>query len=69
MLSPDNERLLLTAVKEGRVVLILGAGASATSRNRNNGPVLQAKRLAEQLATQGGLTYSNEELPEVLGLF
>jgi hypothetical protein len=54
-LSRENEGLLVAALKEGRIVLILGAGASATSRNRLEKNVLQAMGLAETLAKEAGL--------------
>lgn len=66
-LSLEDERLLLRALEEGRIVLLLGAGASATSVNRKAKNVLQAKGLAQLLAEEAGLAYSDEPLPEVLG--
>jgi hypothetical protein len=65
--SPENEGLLLDALKDGRIVLILGAGASATSWNRKEKNLLQGTGLAEILAKEAGLAYSGEPLPEVLG--
>ena len=64
--AEDNARLLLGGISRGEVVLYLGAGASATCLSRQGTPVLQGKALAGHIAELSGLSYANEELPEVL---
>jgi hypothetical protein len=61
----DNN-LLQKAVSDGRAVLLLGAGTSATSLNAQGHSVKLGKALAGDLATMAGLPYSNEELPDVI---
>jgi hypothetical protein len=46
---------------------VLGAGASATSTNSKGQRVRQGTSLAELLATQAGLEYNDEDLPDVIG--
>lgn len=65
-IAPEDERLLLNAMRDGEVVLILGAGASATSTNFRGDRVLQGRSLAELLANKAGLPYSQEELTDVI---
>lgn len=65
-LNAADEQLLLNALKDGNIVLALGAGASATSLNSQGEKVRQGKALAELLTTKVGLPYAGEELPEVL---
>ena len=66
MIDPADERLLLKALSEGEVVLVLGAGASATCTKPNGDRVLQAGPLARLIAEKAGLAYAEEDLPEVL---
>jgi hypothetical protein len=63
----EDERLLLNALRSGEIVLLLGAGASATSTLPNGEAVRQASSLAALLAEKAGLAYANETLTEVLG--
>lgn len=63
----EDARLLLGALDAGEAVLILGAGASATSKLANGEPVMQAGKLAEVIAQKVGLKYDGETLPDVLG--
>ena len=53
------------AIKEGRLVLLLGAGASGSSTTRLNEPIPLGYQLAEILAEKSGLEYSNEPLNKV----
>src|SRR5882724_11520811 len=53
-------------MKAGEVVLILGAGASATSLNSQSKPVKQSGALAATIAERAGLPYEKEKLAEVL---
>lgn len=63
----EDARQLLNALSKGEVVLVLGAGASATSTNFRGEPVRQGAALAELLAVEAGLPYDREELQEVIG--
>lgn len=60
----EDARLLLGALDAGEAVLILGAGASATSKLANGEPVMQAGKLAEVIAEKVGLKYDGETLPD-----
>lgn len=63
----EDERLLLNALRSGDIVLLLGAGASATSTLPDGNAVRQASSLAALLAEKAGLEYANEALSDVLG--
>lgn len=65
LLESDSD-LLKRAVKSGDVVLVLGAGASATSLDRAGQSVTQSNGLAKRLAEEAGLNYSGESLWEVI---
>ena len=62
----EDRNYLITSMKSGEVVLVLGAGASATSLNSQSQPVKQANALAATIAQRAGLPYSGEKLAEVL---
>lgn len=62
-----DARQLLNALAKGEAVLVLGAGASATSTNAAGKPVLQGGALAALLAEEAGLEYDGEDLPDVIG--
>lgn len=66
MIDAADERLLLNALSEGDVVLVLGAGASATSTKGDGERVLQGGALAKMIAEKAGLTYEDEDLPDVI---
>lgn len=66
-ISAEDSRQLLDALSKGEVVLILGAGASATSTTPQGEKVRQGESLANLLATKAGLEYNKEELPDVIG--
>ena len=61
-----DERYLKQALEQGEVILVLGAGVSSASRNRQGEPVKLGGALAEMIATQAGLPYNGENLPIVL---
>jgi tetratricopeptide (TPR) repeat protein len=61
-----DSNLLQKAVKDGNTVLLLGAGASATSINAQRQPVKLAKALAGELAEIAGFPYEGEDLPDVI---
>lgn len=56
---------LTAQLRAGKVVLVLGAGASSTSLNRNRQPIIGSSELVNLLASQCGFTYSDEPLTEV----
>ena len=56
---------LTSQLQAGKVVLVLGAGASSNSQNKNKQPILGSAELAQLLADRCGLTYDNEPLTEV----
>ena len=53
------------AIANGNAILFLGAGASAGSLNSQGEPLLSTTQLAEILATESGISYTNESLDEV----
>ena len=57
---------LLRSLKQGEIVLVLGAGASRGSANRHGEPVKLGGELAKVIAEAAGFEYSGEALPEVL---
>ncbi|MBB5049489.1 hypothetical protein HNR60_004267 [Rhodopseudomonas rhenobacensis] len=64
--SPGDRSYLLASMKVGEVILILGAGASATSQNSRGEPVKVGLGLAELIAKRAGLPYAKEKLTDVL---
>ena len=67
LIAEADARQLLNALTKGDAVLVLGAGASATSTNGRGEAVRQASSLAELLAAEAGLEFNGEDLPEVIG--
>ncbi|MBP2537586.1 SIR2 family protein [Agrobacterium tumefaciens] len=65
-IAEHNGNLLRKAVTDGNVVLLLGAGTSATSLNAQGQKVKLGKALAAELANMSGLPYSGEDLPDVI---
>lgn len=57
---------LFKAIRRGTAFLVLGAGASKTSRNRFNEDVALGEGLAEILAREADLPYAGESLRKVL---
>lgn len=66
-ISPEDEAYLSKSISLGEAVIVLGAGASFTSKNSSGGPVKQAAGLANVIAERAGLPYNNEDLGIVLG--
>jgi hypothetical protein len=58
----EDKQYLLASMKAGEVVLILGAGASATSLNSQSKPVKQSGALAATIAERAGLPYDKEKM-------
>lgn len=65
-IDEQAKNYLLTAIRRGRGFLVLGAGASKTSKNRFNRDVALGNELAEILANEAGLPYEKESLKKVL---
>ncbi len=65
-LEPTDEQFLLKSISVGEAVLVLGAGASFTSRNAAGKGVAQGNALAAMIATRAALAYNNETLTAVL---
>ncbi|MGQ3282214.1 P-loop NTPase [Bosea sp. (in: a-proteobacteria)] len=65
-IDPADATFLKRALGEGEVVLILGAGASFSSRNKRGEPVKIGDALAELIAQQAGFNYAKEKLAVVL---
>lgn len=66
-IADTDARQLLNALAKGEIVLVLGAGASATSTNSRGERVRQGGSLAALLASEAGLEYDGEDLPDVIG--
>ena len=64
--SQEDERFLRRSLERGEVVLILGAGASASSVNRHGDLVPMAPDLANYIAQYCGQEFSDESLSDVL---
>ncbi len=64
-MTDHDEAYLLTSMREGRAVIVLGAGASMSSRS-GKGPVPNGGQLAAILAAKAALPYDGEPLTEVL---
>jgi SIR2-like domain len=65
-MSDGDKGYLLASMASGEVVLILGAGASATSQNARGEPVKVGLALAETIAERAGMPYGGEKLTDVL---
>ncbi|MET3723463.1 SIR2 family protein [Sphingomonas trueperi] len=68
MLAVDEQakNYLLRAIRRGRAVLVLGAGASKTSQSRFRKDVALGKDLARLVSEEAGVTYKGETLKAVL---
>lgn len=65
-LDDADTKLLGRAVASGDVVLLLGAGTSATSTNARGERVKLGGALGGHLASLAGFEYNKEELPDVI---
>jgi tetratricopeptide (TPR) repeat protein len=65
-IADEDARLLTKAIEEGEAVLILGAGASATSTLANGDRVKQAWTLSKLLAEKAGLQFADDSLWDVI---
>ncbi|MDD5364859.1 MAG: SIR2 family protein [Gallionellaceae bacterium] len=50
------------AIQNGKLILLLGAGASCSSHEKDGTPLKNGAELAQLLATEAGLAYQNESL-------
>lgn len=55
-------QMIMKALLEGRLILFLGAGASATSINKYGKPLLQSDDLSRRIADKVGWKYQGESL-------
>lgn len=53
------------AIKNGKLILLLGAGTSLSSKNKQGQPIMDGWGLAEKLAQEADVPYKNESLPVV----
>lgn len=65
-INEEDANFLRRSLELGEVVLVLGAGASFTSKNARGEPVKQADALADRLATRAGMQRTDETLTDVL---
>jgi len=68
-IESDHASFLAERIKQGDVVLVLGAGAAYGSTSRDGQKLLDGKGLASALATEMGAEYDNEALSEVVSAF
>jgi len=54
-------------IRQGKLVLLLGAGASLSSKDSHGRAVLSGEALAKLLAEEAGMKYTGEALPIVYG--
>lgn len=59
--------LIKKAIEQGRLAVLFGAGASLTSTDKSGTNLLSGFQLAELLAHEAEMEYSNEDLPVVCG--
>jgi tetratricopeptide (TPR) repeat protein len=64
-LGGTDERYLLRQMQLGQAVLVLGAGASAGSKNRYGNAIKSGPELARILCNEAGLPFNGEPLPTV----
>ena len=57
--------LIKAAIEQGRLVLLLGAGASGACKDRGGQALMDGNALAQHLAGEAGLAYAGEALPVV----
>jgi hypothetical protein len=62
-MNPQLER----AIENGRLILLLGAGASSTSLDKNGDPLPSSDALCQLIAEEAGWSYANEPLSTVYG--
>lgn len=65
-LDGADKTFLLKSIELGEAVLVLGAGASFTSKNATGKNVAQGDALASMIADRAGLPYQGEPLTAVL---
>ncbi|MCP1471658.1 tetratricopeptide (TPR) repeat protein [Sphingobium sp. OAS761] len=65
-IEEQAKNYLLNAIRRGSAFLVLGAGASKTSKNRSNKEVALGDELAKIVAKDAGLAYNGESLKKVI---
>lgn len=65
-IETQDEAFLRRALSQGESILVLGAGASHASRNKQGEPVKLGGALARTIAEAAGFPYAGEVLPIVL---
>ncbi|MGP1282829.1 MAG: P-loop NTPase [Parasphingopyxis sp.] len=68
-MNASTEELLLAQIKQGQVVLALGAGVNGGSTNRRNNAIADSGELANILCSEMGVQYGSESLSEVISAF
>lgn len=68
-LESDHAAFLSERLKQGEIVLVLGAGAAYGSQSRDHQDLLDGKGLATFLASEMGAAWDNEPLSEVVSAF
>jgi len=66
-ITAEDRAYLIKSIKAGDAMLVLGAGASASSANARGEPIKLGRSLAALLAEEAGMSYEGETLIEVLG--
>lgn len=69
IIQNDHAAFLSERMRQGEIVLVLGAGAAYGCRSRDNAPLLDGKGLAAFLAAEMGVAWDNEPLSEVISAF
>jgi len=64
-LHENDRRYLTRQISFGQAVLVLGAGASITSKNRFGGAIKSGSALARTLCEEAGFPFAGEPLPTV----
>jgi len=68
-IEQEHAAFLSERLKQGEIVLVLGAGAAYGSQSRDNKPLLDGNGLAAFLASEMGEEWGNEPLAEVVSAF
>ncbi len=64
--TQDWTDVICRQIEDGNIVLVLGAGATASSLDKSGQPLKSGKALAAYLSDRAGLNYTDEGLPDVV---
>ncbi len=64
--AENDGRLIAAAIRDGRALLVLGAGASLQCKNKFKKQLMSGKELAEYLAAKCGEIYAGDLLSDVM---